>query len=92
MAEESNRRQTLATDAAAIGQSGLAALGRVTIEEAVLPLAAHLRRLILAFHKLKNNAAAKATLPGQHGCNGTPRFYGSAEDTSEAGGVKRAID
>jgi hypothetical protein len=51
----SNRREALATHAAAIGQRGLAALGGITIQETVLPLAADFRRLILAFHNLINS-------------------------------------
>jgi len=52
---ESNRSQPLATNAPAIGQSSLAAFGGVTIQKAVLPLAADFRRLILAFHKLNGS-------------------------------------
>jgi hypothetical protein len=47
----SNGRQAFATDAAAIGQCGLAALARIAVEKPVLPFAADFRRLILAFHK-----------------------------------------
>jgi len=52
-ADRLNRRQAFAAHAAAIGQSGLAALGAATIEETVLPFAANLGRLILSFHKIK---------------------------------------
>jgi hypothetical protein len=48
---ESNWREPLTTNATAIGQSSLAALGGVAVQEAVLPLPADFRRLILAFHK-----------------------------------------
>ena len=48
----SNRRQAFASHAAAIGQRGLAAFARITVEKSVLPFAADFRRLILAFHKL----------------------------------------
>jgi hypothetical protein len=46
-----NGRQAFATDAAAVGQRGLAALARIAVEKPVLPFAADFRRLILAFHK-----------------------------------------
>jgi hypothetical protein len=54
-----NRRQTLASDAAAIGQSGFAALGGVTIQKTVLPFAANFRWLILAFHVSSLNCVAQ---------------------------------
>ena len=44
------RRQALASDPAAVGQGGLSALGRITVQEAVLPFATDFRRLILSFH------------------------------------------
>jgi hypothetical protein len=47
-----NGRQAFATDAAAVGQRGLAALARIAGEKPVLPFAAHFLWLILAFHKL----------------------------------------
>ena len=45
-----NRSEALAAHAAAIGQGGLAALGRVAIQKTMLPLAANFRWLILTFH------------------------------------------
>jgi hypothetical protein len=51
MAVTLNWSEPFATHAAAIGQGGLAALGGITVQEAVLPLAADFGRLILAFHK-----------------------------------------
>ena len=51
IAVASNRSEPFPTHAAAIGQGGFAALGGITVQEAVLPLAADFGRLILAFHK-----------------------------------------
>jgi hypothetical protein len=51
----SNRCKTLATDAAAVRQDGLATSSRVAAEKTVLPFAADFRRLILSFH----NAVSK---------------------------------
>lgn len=51
-ARKLNRRQAFASDAAAIGERGFAALGRIAVEKSVLPFASDFRRLILAFHKI----------------------------------------
>ena len=48
--KSSNRGEAFPADAAAVCENGLAALGGVAIQEPVLPFAANLRRLILAFH------------------------------------------
>jgi len=48
---KSNRRQALATKPAAVAQDGLAAFARIAVEKSMLPFAADLGRLILAFHK-----------------------------------------
>ncbi len=42
--------EVVASDAAPISQNSPAALGRIALEEAVLPSAPNLRRLILTFH------------------------------------------
>jgi hypothetical protein len=46
-----DRREAVASDAAAVAQRGLAALARISVKKSVLPFAADFRRLILAFHK-----------------------------------------
>jgi hypothetical protein len=55
-----NRGQPLTAHAAAIRQRRFAAFGRITVQKPMLPLAANLRRLILAFHKIKNSALSGA--------------------------------
>jgi len=40
----------MASDTAAIGQGGAAALGGIAVQEAMLAFAPDFRRLILAFH------------------------------------------
>ena len=85
---KSNRRQAFAAVAAAVGQRGLAALARVTVEKSVLAFTADFRRLILAFHKFnwlraaaeklrltERERVAVKRLVSRHGC-----------------GQKRAID
>jgi hypothetical protein len=52
MSSRSNRRQALAAIAAAIAQRGATASSALTGEKSMLPLAAHFRRLILAFHAI----------------------------------------
>jgi hypothetical protein len=51
-ARKLNRCQAFATVAAAVAQRGAAATGGFAGEKPVLPFAAHLLWLILAFHKL----------------------------------------
>ena len=83
----SNRGQAFAAHPAAVGQGGLAALGRVAVQETVLPFAAYLRRLILALHK-----SVKLLWPGLMPCrrreNST--FRRTREDNNEGEGVKRS--
>ena len=45
-----DRRQTFATDPAAVAESGAAALGGLAVKKSVLSFAANLRWLILSFH------------------------------------------
>jgi hypothetical protein len=77
---KSNRRQAFATVAAAVGQRGLTALARVTVEKPVLAFAADFRRLILAFHKF-NLVRLGAKL----------RFYRAGEVSSEPPRVKARL-
>jgi hypothetical protein len=56
---KSNGCQAFAAHAAAVGERGLATLARIAVEKSVLPFAADLRRLILAFHKLGRARARK---------------------------------
>jgi hypothetical protein len=51
---QSNRGEAFTAHAAAIAQSGAAALARISIQESVLPFAAHFRWLILSLHKSKS--------------------------------------
>jgi hypothetical protein len=55
---ESDRCQTFAALAAAIGQNGAATFAGITVQKSVLAFAADFRRLILAFHKFKYSASA----------------------------------
>jgi hypothetical protein len=50
-AQASDGRQAFAADAATIAQSGATTPGALASEKTVLPLAANLGRLVLAFHK-----------------------------------------
>ena len=73
------RGQALAAHAAAVGQRGLAALGRVAVQKAVLPFATDFRRLVLAFHK----SVLLARVPALF----RQIFAGAREDSSEKGHV-----
>ena len=87
----SNRSETFAALPAAVAQGCPAALARISIQESVLPLAAHFRRLILSLHKLNT-----IDVPWGHVQTGfwpktTPK--GSAEVNSGSRSVKdQAVD
>jgi hypothetical protein len=53
MDAQSDRGETFAALAAAVGQNGAAAFAGIAVEKPVLAFAADFRRLILAFHKFK---------------------------------------
>lgn len=87
-AKRLNRRQAFAAHAPAVGQNGLAALGRVPVQETVLSSAPDLRRLVLAFHKLVaiSHPTPRASKPR---CAGITPFFGAGENISEKARVKR---
>ena len=78
---KSNRRQAFAAVAAAVGQGGLAALARITVEKSVLAFAADFRRLILAFHKFSWWRAGAVKL----------RINGAGEVSNETPCVKTGL-
>lgn len=73
------RSQALTAHAAAVGQRGLAALGRVAVQKAVLAFATDFRWLVLAFHKSVWLARVPARL--------RQIFAVAREDSSEKGRV-----
>ena len=87
-----NGRQPLAADAAAIGQDGFAALAGVAAQEAVLPLAADFRWLILALHNFNSISTSlrgpNSASEGRNHARRIPAIDGEREDSSEERGVK----
>ena len=92
--------ETLATDTAAIAQGSPPALGGLAVQEAMLPFAANLRRLILSFHNAvsKNRGRCAAACPKRHRdeisrCTGAARLTASSVVSSAPprprGGRKR---